>query len=105
MLTRGNAQAVLRAIAGNGTRAVARIVEVSATGRAPRNDPALFAPALAASATDLASRRLALAALPQVARTGTHLFAFAGFVQGSASPTRTTPECWTWWASTPPPRR
>ena len=83
MLTRDNAQAVLRAIAEDGPRAVARIVEVSVAGRAPRNDPALFALALAASATDLATRRAALAALPQVARTGTHLFAFAGFVQGT----------------------
>ena len=82
-LTRDNAHAVLRAIAEDGARAVARIVEVSAAGRAPRNDPALFALALAASATDLATRRAALAALPQVARTGTHLFAFAGFVQGT----------------------
>ena len=82
-LTRDNAQAVLRAIAEDGPRAVARIVEVSAAGRAPRNDPALFALALAASATDLATRRAALTALPQVARTGTHLFAFAGFVQGT----------------------
>ena len=82
-LTRDNAQAVLRAIAGDGPRAVARIVEVSAAGRAPRSDPALFALALAASATDLATRRAALAALPQVARTGTHLFAFAAFVQGT----------------------
>jgi len=82
-LTRDNTQAVLRAIAEDGPRAVAHIVEVSVAGRAPRNEPALFALALAASATDLATRRAALAALPQVARTGTHLFAFAGFVQGT----------------------
>ena len=31
---------------------------------------------------DTATRRAALAALPQVARTGTHLFQFAGFVEG-----------------------
>ena len=83
VLTRDNAQAVRRAIASDGVRAVARIVEISLAGRAPKNDPALFALALAASADDLATRRAALAALPKVARTGTHLFQFAGFVQGT----------------------
>ena len=82
-LTRGNAAAVLRAIAADGPCAVARIVAVSVAGRAPRNDPALFALALAASAPDLATRRAALAALPAVARTGTHLFRFASLVEGS----------------------
>ncbi len=64
-------------------RAVARIVAVSEGGRAPKNDPALFALALAAAAEDLATRRAALAALPRVARTGTHLFQFAAFVEGA----------------------
>ena len=83
VLTRENAQAVLRAIQADGARAVARILEISASGRAPKNDPALFALALAASAEDLATRRAALAALPKVARTGTHLFQFAELVQGA----------------------
>jgi 60 kDa SS-A/Ro ribonucleoprotein len=83
VLTRDNAQAVLRAIAADGERAVARIVAVSVAGRAPKNDPALFALALAASASDLPTRRAALAALPRVARTGTHLFQFAELVEGS----------------------
>lgn len=82
-LTRDNAQATLRAIAADGERAVARIVAISEGGRAPKNDSALFALALAASADDLATRRAALAALPRVARTGTHLFQFAELVQGS----------------------
>ena len=82
-LTRENAAAVLRAIRADGPRAVARIVAISADGRAPKNDPALFALALAASAEDLATRRAALAALPAVARIGTHLFQFAEFVQGT----------------------
>ena len=82
-LTRDNAQAVLRAIQADGPRAVARIVAVSTEGRAPSNDPALFALALAAAAPDLATRQAALAALPKVARTGTHLFQFAALVEGS----------------------
>ncbi len=82
-LTRDNAQVVLRAIQADGLRAVARIVAISAGGRAPKNAPALFALALAAAAEDLATRRAALAALPLVARTGTHLFQFAAFVEGA----------------------
>lgn len=82
-LTRENAEAVRRAIAADGARAVARIVAISQSGRAPKNDPALFALALASAADDLGTRRAALAALPLVARTGTHLFQFAGFVEGS----------------------
>ena len=81
-LTRDNAQAVQRAIAADGSRAVARIVAISEAGRAPRNDPALLALALACSAKDLETRRSALAVLPRVARTGTHLFQFAELAQG-----------------------
>ncbi len=71
-LTRENALAVTRCIAADGGRAVAEIGAVSAAGRAPQNDPALFALALAATAADGETRRAALAALPQVARIGTH---------------------------------
>jgi 60 kDa SS-A/Ro ribonucleoprotein len=83
VLTRDDAVAVLRAIQADGVRAVARMVAISVSGRAPKNDPALFALALAACADDLATRRTALAALPKVARTSTHLFQFAALVQGS----------------------
>ncbi|MFO1057343.1 MAG: TROVE domain-containing protein [Dongiaceae bacterium] len=81
-LTRDNAAAVLRCIAADGARAVARIVAISESGRAPKNDPALFALALAMAAGDAATRAAAGAALPRVARTGTHLFRFAEAVQG-----------------------
>ena len=59
-----------------------RSCAVSHEGRAPKNDPALFALALAAGLGDDATRKAALDALPQVARTGTHLFQFASFVEG-----------------------
>ena len=81
-LTRENAQAVEQAVAQDGQRAIAEIVRVSREGRAPKNDPALFALALAAGSADEATRKAALDALPQVARTGTHLFQFATFVEG-----------------------
>ena len=81
-LTRENAQAVERCLAEDGERTVAEIVRISEAGRAPKNDPALFALAMAAGADDERTRKAALEALPQVARTGTHLFRFAQFVEG-----------------------
>jgi 60 kDa SS-A/Ro ribonucleoprotein len=81
-LTRENAAAVERAVRADGPRAVAEIVAVSQAGRAPKNDPALYALALAAGLGDEETRKAALAALPQVARTATHLFRFTSFVEG-----------------------
>jgi 60 kDa SS-A/Ro ribonucleoprotein len=81
-LTRENAKAVEDAVREDGVRTVAEIVAVSREGRAPKNDPALYALALAAGVGDDDTRKAALAALPQVARTGTHLFQFAAFVDG-----------------------
>ena len=81
-LTRENVEAVERAVHADGKRAVAEIVAVSREGRAPKNDPALYALALAAGLGNEETRKAALEALPQVARTGTHLFQFASFVEG-----------------------
>ncbi len=80
-LTRENANGVERCIREDGPRAVLEISRVSEDGRAPRSDPALFAPAMAAGLGDEQTGRTALAALPRVARTGTHLFAFAAFAE------------------------
>jgi 60 kDa SS-A/Ro ribonucleoprotein len=80
-LTLENAQAVQRCLQLDGCRAVNRIVEISTQGRAPKNDPAVFALALAAKLGDLETRRAAFAALPRVARIGTHLFHFAEAVK------------------------
>ena len=81
-LTRGSAEVVLRCIKEDGARAVARIREMSVSGRAPKNDPAIFALAMAAKLGDEPTRRAAFAAMPEVARTSTHLFQFAEAVQG-----------------------
>ena len=82
-LSADNAGAVLNCIQNDGPRVVREIVAVSKAGRAPKNDPALFALALCASLGDVQTRRLALDALPEVARTGTHLFHFAAFCDGA----------------------
>jgi len=81
-LTVENAQAVHRCIQVDGVRTVRRIVEISAAGRAPKNDPALFALAMAAGVGDAATRQAAMLALPHIARTGTHLFHFLAYVEG-----------------------
>ena len=81
-LTRENAQALERCLAADGPRAVGEIVRVSEEGRAPKNDPAIFALAMAAGLGDETTRKAALKALPRVCRTGTHLFQFATFVEG-----------------------
>ncbi len=80
-LTLENAAAAADCLAEDGPRTVARVVEVSASGRAPKNDPALFVLAMAAGLGDPATRRAALEALPRVARTGTHLFHWLRYVQ------------------------
>ena len=81
-LTIDNAQAVLDCLAEDGLKTVDRIVEISTNGRAAKNDPALFALAIAAADSNEATRKAALAALPKVARIGTHLFHFMHFVEG-----------------------
>lgn len=80
-LTKDAAQVVLRAADTDPVELVRRIVDVSVTGRAPKQNPALFALAIAASAKDVEGRRAAVAALPSVARTGTHLFTFAKYIE------------------------
>jgi 60 kDa SS-A/Ro ribonucleoprotein len=81
-LTEAHAENVLAAIREDGLRAVARIVAISEAGRAPKNDPAIFALALAASFGDEATRQAAFEALPRVCRTGTHLFGFVEACDG-----------------------
>jgi len=80
-LTKENAEAVIRCIKADGERAVARIVEVSDQGRAPKNDPAIFALALAMKMGDDVTRQAAYAAVPKVCRIGTHLFQLAHAVK------------------------
>ena len=79
-LTLDNAAVVRRCLDADGPRTVETVVDVSVGGRAPSNDPALFALAMAASFGDPEGRRAAGEALPRVARIGTHLLHFVSFV-------------------------
>ena len=80
-MVKDNAKAAMACIAENGARAVTLIVDISLSGRAPKNDPAIFALALAASADDDMTRSIALANVHEVCRIGTHLFQFVQQVQ------------------------
>jgi 60 kDa SS-A/Ro ribonucleoprotein len=89
-LTTENAQCVLDCAKEDTERTINRIVEISTAGRAPKNDPAIFALALLASQSAHSGGKqheyytkltaLALAAMPKVCRTGTHLFQFVEVV-------------------------
>lgn len=80
-ITKQNAECVVRCIKADGPRTVKRIVEISEAGRAPKNDPALFALAMCTGLGDEATKRLAMLELPKVARIGTHLFHFVAFAE------------------------
>lgn len=79
--TRENAENVIACIKEDGPRAVNLIVEISKAGRAPKNDPAIFALALAQALGDTQTKRLVEANLGEVCRIGTHLFHFAQYVE------------------------
>ncbi len=98
-MTIDNAKAVQECLAEDGVRVVNRIVEISEAGRAPKNDPAIFALALALSHKSPVAgnfqpladpglsiqasenlemkavivRNAAAAAVPKVCRIGTHI--------------------------------
>ncbi len=80
-LTRENADCVLRCLQKDGKRTVGVITEISTAGRAPKNDPALFALAMCAGLGNKETKRAAFEALPEVARIGTHLFHFVTYVE------------------------
>ncbi len=79
-LVKQNHDALIRCIKQDGIRAVNRIVEISDAGRAPKNDPAIFALALVVTHGDVPAKAHAFANLNKVCRIGTHLFHFAEYV-------------------------
>lgn len=82
-LTTENVGALAGCIKTDGLGAVKTIAEISHGGRAPKNDAAIFALAYCVAEGDDDTKRMALAALPQVCRTSTHLFMFADFLDKS----------------------
>jgi 60 kDa SS-A/Ro ribonucleoprotein len=80
-LTKDSAAVVLDWARNRPAELVAQATEISVAGRAPRNEPALFAVAAALALGDETGREAAARAVPLVARTGTHLFAFCGYLE------------------------
>ncbi len=79
-LVKQNHDALVRCIKQDGVRAVNRIIEISDAGRAPKNDPAIFALALVVTHGDAQAKAHAFANLGKVCRIGTHLFHFTEYV-------------------------
>lgn len=80
-LSRDNAALVIRLAETEHQMLVDTIVEVSVAGRAPKQNPTLFALAIACSIGTEAEKRYALDRVSSVARTGTMLFQFIGYAQ------------------------
>ncbi|MDA8098414.1 MAG: TROVE domain-containing protein, partial [Nitrospiraceae bacterium] len=80
-LVEANAKAVVECLKEDGPRTVLEILDVSVSGRAPKNEPAIFALALATVHGDAATKATAYRAIPKVCRIGTHLFHFCQAVQ------------------------
>lgn len=80
-LTLENATNIRKLIAKDGLRVVRRVVEISESGRAHKNDPALFVLALASIEGDVNTRRAAFESLHRVARIPTFLFTFLDYRQ------------------------
>lgn len=87
-LIKDNALSAIACIQEDGKRAVDLIVAISESGRAPKNDPAIFILALASAACladgrpAIGTRQYALAKLPNVCRIPTHLYHFNEYCKG-----------------------
>ena len=86
-----------KCIAEDGLRTVARVVEISDGGRAPKNEPALLVLAMAIKKGDDATKAAARAALPKVARIGTHLFTLAQNIEAFGGWGRSTKRAFSDW--------
>ena len=77
------AGAVLSCLKEDGPRAVQIVKDISHSGRAPKNDPALFVLALAMTPAhaNLETRKAAFATIPDVARIPTHYFHLAYYLR------------------------
>jgi 60 kDa SS-A/Ro ribonucleoprotein len=78
-LTRQNAALVTAMAQESNPALIGEAVAISVAGRAPRNNPALFAIAAAAGLGNDGYRQRALNMLPLVARTGSHLLRFMDY--------------------------
>jgi len=80
-LVRDNFTSLQECLDEDGVKTVEKIVEISHGGRAPKNDAAIFALAVAAGHDSVKTKHAALEAMPKVCRIGTHLFDFLSCAQ------------------------
>jgi len=74
-------QAISKALLKHGKTVVDMAIDISENGRAPKNDPAIYVLAVAASCNNIEVRKYALENLSRVCRIGTHLFTFLTYVK------------------------
>lgn len=80
-LTKQNVDVVRKLACEKGLEFVEIVTKISESGRAPKNEPALYALACAFSLGDKETRLAAGKALPRVARIGTHLYKWVAYVE------------------------
>lgn len=80
-LTKENVTSTIELIQKSGARAVEIIKEISVAGRAPKQDPALFALALVFKHGSPEVKQLAEKAFPEIVRIGTHLLHFVKYAE------------------------
>ena len=96
-ITKSNAEAVIRCLKADGPRTVRIIEQISTAGRAPKNDPAIFALGLCLKLGDLETKRVAVSVVPAVCRIGTHIFSLAESIKGLGGWGRLTKKAFTYW--------
>lgn len=80
-LTKQNVSVIKSLIEKDGIKVVNRVVEISDSGRAPKNDPAIFVLAMCSGAENKEVRKHALNQLQAVCRIPTHLFMFLEYAK------------------------
>lgn len=79
-LTEENVDALVKFIKEDGKTVVQTVLDVSRAGRAPKNDPAIFVLALAATHGSPETKKMVYDNIHRVCRIGTHLFHFCEMV-------------------------
>lgn len=103
--TENNAKNVIACIIKDGVEVVRRIVEISVEGRAPKNDPALFALALVLTYGNAEAVQAGTEAIISVARTGTHILHLASYVNSLRGWGRTIRRGFSNWYLSKPPEK
>lgn len=81
-LVRENVGVLVSCIQSDGKKFVDVVTDISFSGRAPKNDPAIFALALAVAQGTPDVKNYALSQIEKVCRTGTHFFTFLSELKG-----------------------